>query len=193
MVPELVSDLVGPIRRFVGKYELLEEIGRGRQGVVYRAFEEGIARLEVAVKLLGSARLPRGDDSQRFINGVRCLARAQHYNIVDYRGSGDDRGQLYYVMKYVRRSDLSKFLKERGRPLDPFNAARTMIQIAEAVQYLHAQQPPIVHRDLKPHNILLDEAGTPYVANFELARFLGGNLTWKRRVWHDPLYRAGAV
>ena len=121
---KLVIADVDTIGRFVGRFELLEEIGRGRQGVVYRAFEEGIVSLEVAVKLLGAGAVNTRDDAQRFINGVRCLARIQHDHIVDYRGSGDERGQLYYVMKYVRGRDLARFLQERGEPLDSFDAAR---------------------------------------------------------------------
>ena len=162
-------------RRFVGKYELLEEIGRGREGVVYRAREEGIAPLEVAVKLLGAGVVGSRADAQRFIKEVRALARIDHDHIVSYRGSGDDRGQLYYVMRYMRGSSLARFLTEHGEPLDPVDAARMMIQIAGAVHHLHAQQPPVVHRDLKPHNILLDEAGKAYVADFGLAILLDGH------------------
>jgi serine/threonine-protein kinase len=162
-------------RRFVGKYELLEEVGRGREGIVYRAREEGIAPLEVAVKLLGAGVVGSRADAQRFIKEVRAMARIDHDHIVAYRGSGDDRGQLYYVMRYMRGSNLARFLTERREPLDPVDAARLLIQIAEAVGYLHAQQPPIVHRDLKPHNILLDEAGKLYVADFGLAVLLDGD------------------
>ena len=116
-------------RRFVGKYELLEEIGRGREGVVYRAREEGIAPLEVAVKLLGAGGRSRAD-AQRFIKEVRALARIDHDQIVPYRGSGDDRGQLYYAMRYMRGSSLARFMAERREPLDPLDAARVMIQVA---------------------------------------------------------------
>jgi serine/threonine protein kinase len=97
-------------------------------------------------------------------------------------------------MRYMRGGSLARFLKERHESLDPIDAARLMIQIAEAVRYLHAQQPPIVHRDLKPHNILLDEAGRPYVADFGLAEFLegeGGGV--KGGACGTPLFRAGAV
>jgi serine/threonine-protein kinase len=162
-------------RRFVGKYELLEEIGRGREGVVYRAREEGIVPLEVAVKLLGAGAVGSRADAERFIKEVRAMARIEHDHIVAFRGSGDDRGQLYYVMRYMRGSSLARFLKERGEPLAAVDAVRIMIPIAEAVHHLHAQQPPIVHRDLKPHNILLDEAGHPYVSDFGMAILLDGD------------------
>jgi serine/threonine-protein kinase len=163
-----------PPRRHVGRYELLEEIGRGRDGVVYRAREEGIAPLEVAIKLLGAGVVTSRADAQRFVKEVRALAQIDHDHIVAYRGSGDDRGQLYYVMRYMRGSSLDRFLTDRRELLDPFDAAQLMIQIAEAVCFLHAQQPPIVHRDLKPHNILRDEARKLYVGDFGLAMLLVG-------------------
>jgi eukaryotic-like serine/threonine-protein kinase len=162
------------IRRFVGKYELLEELGRGRQGVVYRAREEGIAHFEVAVKLLGAGTVGTRADAERFINEVQRMAVVDHEHIVRYQGSGDDRGQLYYVMSYMRGSNLAKFLQERQKSLHPVDAARLMIQIASAVSYLHNQNPAIVHRDLKPHNILRDDAGKLYVADFGLATLLDG-------------------
>jgi len=177
LLSELASETVETSRRFVGKYELLEEIGRGREGVVYRAREEGIVPLEVAVKLLGAGRFSSLADAQRFIDSVQAMVRIDHDHIVPYRGSGDDRGQLYYVMKLMRGSNLAEFLKEQREPLAALDAARLMIQIAEAVRYLHTQQPPIVHRDLKPQNIMLDEAGKPYVADFGLVILLEGEGT----------------
>jgi serine/threonine-protein kinase len=102
------------------------------------------------------------------------MAGFGHPHIVPYLASGDDRGQLYYVMRYMRGGSLARILKDRPKPLDPIEAARLMIQIAEAVRYLHDQHPPIVHRDLKPGNILLDEAGRLYVGDFGLAEVLDG-------------------
>ena len=166
---ELGSSEAETTGRMVGGYELLEEIGRGGQGIVYRAREHGIEPLEVAIKLLGPAAVNSFAESQLFIKEVQAMVRIDHEHIVPYRCSGDDRGQLYYVMKLMRGSDLKEFLEERHAPLTSLEAARYMIQIAKAVSYLHAQQPPIVHRDLKPRNILRDEAGKLYVADFGLA------------------------
>ncbi len=86
-----------------------------------------------------------------------------------------------------------RFMKKRGKPLDPFDAARMMIQIAEAIQYLHAQQPPIVHRDLKPITYCLTRRESSYVADFELAKISAASESGDWRVRHDPLYCAGAV
>ncbi len=158
----------------VGRYTLLEELGRGRQGVVYRAREEGIVPLEVAVKLLGAGLVRSRSDALRFCEEIQTLARVNHPHVVPFLGSGDDRGQLYYAMRLIRGSSLDRILKERGGPMDPWAAARLIISIVEAVNYLHTQQPPIVHRDLNPRNVLLDEAGRPYVADFGLAFLLDG-------------------
>ncbi len=166
---ELESSEPDTNRQNVGVYELLNEIGRGSGGIVYQARERGIEPLEVAINLLGPAAVNSYADAELFIKEVRAMIRIDHEHIVPYRSSGNDRGQLYYVMKLMRGSDLGKFLKERPEPLTPLETARYMIQIARAVSYLHAQQPPIVHRDLKPRNILRDETGKLYVADFGLA------------------------
>jgi serine/threonine-protein kinase len=165
---------VKTFRQFVGQYELLEEIGRGAEGIVYRACEKSVAPREVAVKLLLAGAVNSRDAAARFVEEVRRMAQLDHPHIVPYLVSGNDRGQLYYVMRYMRGRSLYHFLKERREPVDPVDAARLMIQIAAAVSYLHAQQPSIVHRDLKSYNILLDEAGKLYVADFGLAVLLDG-------------------
>jgi serine/threonine-protein kinase len=173
--PEAASAEVNTFRQFVGDYELLKEIGRGGQGIVYLALhKKGIVPQEVAVKLLLAGAVSSRDAAARFVEEVRKMVRIDDPHFVPYRESGNDRGQLYYVMRYMRGGSLAQFLKERHEPLGPLDAARLMIQIAEAVRYLHAQQPRIVHRDLKPHNILLDDAGRPYVADFGLAEVLDG-------------------
>ena len=104
---EAASAEVKTFGQFVGKYELLEEIGRGGEGIVYRAREEGIAPREVAVKLLLAGAVSSRDAAARFVEEVRKMAQIEHPHIVPYLGSGNDRGQLYYVMRYMRRGNLA--------------------------------------------------------------------------------------
>ena len=170
---ETASAEAEPPLGFVGKYVLLEKIGGGAQGTVYRALENHpIAPKEVAIKLLlaGSGGSPAS--AKRFIDEIHMLAYIDHGHVVRYLDSGEDRGQLYYVMRLMRGGSLAQLLKERREPLDPDEAARLMIQIVEAVHYLHTQPRPILHRDLKPQNILRDEAGKLYVGDFGLAALL---------------------
>jgi serine/threonine-protein kinase len=151
--------------RLIGRYKLLEKIGRGGQGVVYRAREIGFASQEVAVKLLSAGALDTEDAALLFVKEVRYLAGIHHEHIVPYYDSGDDRGELYCAMRLMRGGSLA----ERRGPMNPMDAARLLTQITEAVHHLHSQPRPIVHRDLNPKNILLDEGGKPYVADFGLA------------------------
>ena len=125
----------------------------------------------MAIKLLSAGSVGSPDAALRFVKEVRSLAGIHHAHIVPYYDSGDDRGQLYYVMRLMRGGSLA----DRPGPMDPMDAARLLIQITEAVHELHSQPRPIVHRDLKPKNILLDERGRPHVADFGLAVLLDGN------------------
>jgi eukaryotic-like serine/threonine-protein kinase len=163
------SENLSEPQRSIGRYVLIEELGRGGEGIVYRAREEGPASREVAVKLMTAGAIGSRDAALRFVHQIRCLARIHHDHIVPYYDSGDDRGQLYYVMRLMPLT-----LAKRPGPMDPMQAVSLMIPIVEAVRFLHSQPIPIVHRDLKPGNILLDENGRPYVADFGLALLLDG-------------------
>jgi serine/threonine-protein kinase len=156
--------------RLVGPYKLLEKIGRGSQGVVYRAREIGFASRELAVKLMSSGAIDSEDAALLFIREVQYLAGIHHESIVRYYDSGDDRGQLYYAMRLMRGGRLA----DRPLPMDPMDAAGLVTRITEAVHHLHSQPHPIVHRDLNPKNILFDEGGEPHIADFGLAVLFDG-------------------
>jgi eukaryotic-like serine/threonine-protein kinase len=158
-----------PPDRWIGPYELLEELGRGSQGVVYRARREGLvgAKHVVALKLILPARLASRRDVDRFVNEVGAMAKLNHRGILPVFDSGEDRGQPYVAMKLVG-SSLEHALRTRGS-IAPDEAARLIIEIARAVDYLH--QHGIVHCDLKPSNILLDN-DQPLITDFGLSRVL---------------------
>jgi serine/threonine-protein kinase len=155
---------LGSVRRYV----LIKELGSGLHGVVYKALEEGLVRNEVAVKVLRADAFRTRADAARFIREVRSLQALRHPHIVRFLGSGEDRGQLYYVMEFMP-SDLARRLTE-GPPIKPMRAVEIMISIVEAIVYLHDKGE--IHFDLKPRNILIDEEDRFYVADFGLARRL---------------------
>lgn len=148
-----------------GKYELIEEIGRGGMGVVYRAKQTDLDRT-VAVKMILSSALASSEDVRRFEAESKAAGRLRHRNIVGIHDAGQIHGQHYFAMDHVNGPSLGEW--NRATQPKPDQAAECLASIARAVHYLHEQE--IIHRDLKPSNILLDEAGVPHVTDFGLAR-----------------------
>jgi eukaryotic-like serine/threonine-protein kinase len=156
-----------PAVRLFGKYELLEEVGRGGMGVVHRALDLGTGKI-VAVKRLLRGRTSSPEDAQteRFLAEARIVARLTHPVIIDVDDSGSIDGQLYLVMRFVKGTTLARKLVDG--PLTAREAARLLIPICEGIA--HAHQQGVLHRDLKPSNILIDEQGRPFVCDFGLAK-----------------------
>ncbi|MBM3887889.1 MAG: serine/threonine protein kinase, partial [Verrucomicrobia bacterium] len=150
-----------------GRYELLEEIGRGGMGIIYRARQKDLDRI-VAIKVILAGQLASPEELRRFETEARAAARLQHPHIVRVHDAGQVHGQHYFAMEYVAGSSLAEMAR-RG-PLEAETAARLMSIVARAVEHLHRQG--IVHRDLKPSNILLDEKGQPFVTDFGLAKLM---------------------
>ncbi len=152
-----------------GKYQLLEELGRGGMGVVYRAWQADLRR-HVAVKMILHSRLASREDVRRFSVEAQSAGGLMHQGIVRIHEVGQVAGQHYYTMDYIDGDNLADRLK-RG-PFDPDEAARLVAQVACAVHYLH--QHGVIHRDLKPSNILLNSEGQPHVTDFGLAKIFDG-------------------
>lgn len=151
----------------VGDYELLEEIGRGGMGVVYLARQVNLNR-ELAVKMILRGALASRRDRERFLAEAQAAARLDHEGIVPVHQVGEDRGRMYFSMKYIKGPTLSDLLKKG--PLPPLQAAKLLAQVSRAIDFAHRQG--VLHRDLKPSNILIDEAGQPHVTDFGLAKQL---------------------
>jgi serine/threonine protein kinase len=152
--------------RRVGDFDLLEEIGRGGMGVVYKARQRSLNRL-VALKMILRGDLASPEDLARFREEVRANARLDnHAHIVPVHEVGVHQGQPYFSMPYVEGRTLASLLAEG--PLPPADAVRLMSTIARAVHHAHGLG--ILHRDLKPSNILLDRDGQPHVTDFGLAK-----------------------
>lgn len=150
---------------YFGDYELLEEIGRGGMGVVYKAEQASLSRI-VALKLILSGRLASEADVQRFYAEAQAAARLQHPNLVAIYEVGQHEGQHYFSMDYVEGTSLANVVK--NGPLPAKVAAQLIITTALAVEHAHSRG--VIHRDLKPSNILIDTLGEPRVTDFGLAK-----------------------
>lgn len=159
----------------VGDYELLEEIGRGGMGVVFRARQISLDR-EVAIKMILRGRLASDLDLERFLVEAAATARLEHPGIVPVYEAGDVDGRPFFSMKYVAGETLAE--KASRGPLPPREAADIISQVARAVQFAHEQG--ILHRDLKPSNIMLNEDGKALITDFGLAKESGGNVNLTR-------------
>ncbi|MBS0192900.1 MAG: protein kinase [Proteobacteria bacterium] len=167
--PEALElDLDDPAQRDFGEYELLEKVGHGGMGVVYRARQKALDR-EVALKLLAAGPWASTDFIQRFRLEAQSAARMEHPNIVTVYETGSYEELHYFSMRLVRGQSLAAHLRQSG-PYAPLVAARLIRTVAEAVDYAH--RLGVLHLDLKPGNILIDAKGEPLVADFGLARRL---------------------
>jgi predicted Ser/Thr protein kinase len=185
-----VAPLVEELAPLFPQLEILELIGQGGMGAVYKARQPSLDRL-VAVKVL-----PReaGQDpafAERFNREARALARLSHPNIVHVHDIGKAGDFYFFVMEYVDGANLRQVLRDGH--LTPEQALRIVPQICDALQYAHEEG--VVHRDIKPENILLDRKGRVKIADFGLAKLLGrdtGNftLTGSRQVMGTLYYMA---
>ncbi|MDP9375880.1 MAG: serine/threonine protein kinase, partial [Chloroflexota bacterium] len=158
-----------PQERILGSYRLLERIGKGGMGEVYRAQHLKLRR-EAAVKVLPASLAAEQDFLKRFEREAASVASLDHPNILPVWDYGEQGGIPYLVMPYVKGGTLKDRL-ERG-PLPPAEITPYLTQMAEALDYAHERG--IVHRDVKPANMLLDGRGRLYLSDFGVAKALEG-------------------
>ncbi len=158
---------------YIGRYKIIEEIGRGGMATVYLAQDPRFNR-EVAVKVLPREFLHDPQFRGRFEREAKTLASLEHAAIVPVYDFGEQDGQLYLVMRYMPGGSLDELLQGRKMPLN--EALEILERIAPALEKAHRQG--IVHRDLKPANILLDQDGMPYLADFGLVKLRDASVAY---------------
>ena len=152
--------------------EVLACLGRGGMGVVYKARQKSLDRL-VALKILAPEREKDPQFAERFAREAQALAKLSHPHIVTVYDFGQADGLFYLLMEYVDGVNLRQLL--RTRRLEPKEALAIVPPICDALQYAHDHA--VVHRDIKPENLLLDKAGQVKIADFGIAKMLGGDST----------------
>ena len=154
----------------VDGYEIVRELSRGGQGVVYQAIQQSTRR-KVAIKVLLEGPYASKSASRRFEREIELIAQLKHPNIISIFHSGTTADERqFYVMDYVRGTPLQRYVRERKLTLEA--TLKLFATVCDAVQYAH--QKGIIHRDLKPTNILVEADGTPKVMDFGLAKLLAG-------------------
>ncbi|MGA7274701.1 MAG: protein kinase, partial [Candidatus Udaeobacter sp.] len=171
----------------LGDYELLEEVGRGGQGVVFRARQKSLNRT-VALKVISLGQWASEAHLKRFRREAEAAASLDHPSIVPIYEVGERDGSCYFSMKFVEGGQLDEVV--RRKPMSIRQAAELIAKVARTVHYAH--EHGIVHRDIKPGNILVDVKGEPHLTDFGLARLVETESTMTRtmEVLGTPSYMA---
>ena len=169
----------------LGRYEIIEECGRGAMGVVYKAFDPKIQR-HVAVKTVRWDTNRIGKELPKlFEREMQIAGRLSHPHIVTVFDAGEWEGVAFYAMEFVEGKALSTLLQEQG-PLSREKVLQIMDQVAEALAYAHKRD--VIHRDIKTQNILIDEKGAAKVTDFGIARLASQAMTHPGSLVGTPYY-----
>ena len=171
----------------LGDYELLEEVGRGGQGVVFRARQKSLNRT-VALKVISLGQWASEAHVKRFRREAEAAASLDHPSIVPIYEVGERDGSCYFSMQFVEGGQLDEVVKREPMPIR--RAVELIAKVARTVHYAH--EHGILHRDIKPGNILLDQQGEPHLTDFGLARLVESESTVTRtlEVLGTPSYMA---
>ena len=180
---ERLAEMLGEL----GDYELLEEVGRGGQGVVFRARQKSLNRT-VALKVITLGPWASKAHIKRFRREAEAAASLDHPGIVPIHEVGERESSCYFSMKFVEGGQLDEVIKRE--PISIRHAVELIVKVARTVHYAH--EHGILHRDIKPGNILLDATGEPHLTDFGLARLLEtkSTITHTMDVLGTPSYMA---
>jgi serine/threonine protein kinase/tetratricopeptide (TPR) repeat protein len=181
--PARVAEILGEL----GDYELLEVVGRGGQGVVYRAHQKSLNRT-VALKMISLGSWATEAHLKRFRREAEAAASLEHSGIVPIYEVGEGDGSCYFSMRFVEGGQLDQVMKRE--PISLRDATELIAKVARTVHYAH--EHGILHRDIKPGNILLDAKSEPLLTDFGLARLVEAESTVTRtkEVMGTPSYMA---
>src|SRR5262245_55825673 len=176
-----------PVLGEFGDYQLLEEIGRGGQGVVYRARQKSLNRI-VALKVIALGHWATQVHLKRFRREAEAAASLEHPCIVPIYEVGERDGCCYFSMQFIEGGQLDEVVKRKPMPVR--HAVELIAKVARTVHYAH--EHGILHRDIKPGNILLDPKGEPHLTDFGLARLVESEstVTGTLEVLGTPSYMA---
>ncbi len=178
----------GPPPRLQDRYRLVEQLGKGGMGLVYRARDEMLDR-DVAIKFVAPERVSGAEASARFLREARAVARLSHPNIMTLHDAGQEGGWHYLVLEHIAGKNLHALMVERGGPLPVREALQAMRGALRALAYAHAQG--VVHRDIKPENIMVTPDGQVKVTDFGLAMAQGDvRLTQEGMIIGTVIYMA---
>ena len=150
------------------RFQIVAVLGRGGMGIVYRARDLRLER-DVALKVIRPELLQQPEIGERFRREILLASKVTHKNILRIHDLGESNGISYISMAYVEGETLSERL-ERDGPLSPDEAATLSTQLCHALEAAH--EAGVVHRDLKPQNVLIDNTGTAFIADFGISRSL---------------------
>lgn len=182
--PKCGTENFVPLR--MANFLLLELLGRGGMGAVYRALDETLGRY-VAIKVMRRSLAADRKFVENFLREARAAAALSHPNVVQVYSCGEWRGQLYIVMELVDGGKLDEEIS-KGEPMDEVRALEIALDVAEGLRA--AAEIGLVHGDIKPANILFDSHGTAKVADFGLARFAHREKETGKEIWGTPYYIA---
>ncbi len=163
-----------PLIQKIGKYAVIDVIGSGGMGIVYRAHDAALNRT-VAIKMLKRADAGPGKVHQLeqfFSRELRATASLQHRNIVTVYESGEQDGNPYLVMECLDGEPVSRVIHER-RPMPIVDKLELFVQVCDGLQHAHDRKPQVIHRDIKPANVILLRDGTAKIVDFGIARVVG--------------------